>query len=92
MQSDHAAQVTYMNFYRLYKKLGGMSGTLMPNFWELRKVYRRWVTKIPTNRPVMRRQPSDGVYPTEGAKFDAVVKQVKEMSAAGRLSPAGLRC
>ena len=91
MASDHAAQVTFQNFYRIYKKLAGMSGTLMPNFWELRKVYRRWVTKIPTNRPVMRTQPSDGVYPTEGAKFDAVVKQVKAMSAAGRPVLIGTR-
>ncbi len=91
MQSDHAAQVTYMNFYRLYKKLGGMSGTLMPNFWELRKVYRRWVTKVPTNRPVMRVQQTDRVFPTEQAKFEAVVKQVQEMMAGGRPVLIGTR-
>lgn len=91
MQSDHAAQVTYMNFYRLYKKLGGMSGTLIPNFWELRKVYRRWVTKVPTNRPVMRVQQTDRVFPTEQAKFEAVVKQVQEMMAGGRPVLIGTR-
>jgi preprotein translocase subunit SecA len=91
LQSDHAAQVTYMNFYRLYKKLGGMSGTLMPNFWELNKVYRRWVTKIPTNRPVRREQYPDQVFPTEDAKFAAVVKQTKEMLAAGRAVLIGTR-
>ena len=86
LQSEHAAQVTYMNFYRLYKKLGGMSGTLMPNFWELRAVYRRWVTKIPTNRPVKREQMPDAVYPTEQTKFTAVVQQI---AAHGRPGPAG---
>ena len=91
MQSDHAAQVTYMNFYRLYKKLGGMSGTLMPNFWELRKVYRRWVTKVPTNRPIKRVQHSDLVFPTEQAKFEAVVKQVQAMMAGGRPVLIGTR-
>ena len=91
MQSDHAAQVTYMNFYRLYKKLGGMSGTLIPNFWELRKVYRRWVTKVPTNRPIKRVQRRDQVFPTEKAKFDAVVKQVQEMMAVNRPVLIGTR-
>lgn len=91
LQSDHAAQVTYMNFYRLYKKLGGMSGTLMPNFWELKKVYRRWTTKIPTNRPVKRVQYPDAVFPTEQAKFEAVVKQVQEVIAAGRAVLIGTR-
>ncbi|MGL4419531.1 MAG: helicase-related protein, partial [Gemmataceae bacterium] len=91
MASDHAAQVTFQNFYRLYKKLAGMSGTLMPNFWELRKVYRRWVTKIPTNRPILRVIPPDAVFPTTGAKFDAVVKTVKEMQAKGRPVLIGTR-
>ena len=91
LQSDHAAQVTYMNFYRLYKKLGGMSGTLIPNFWELRAVYRRWTTKIPTNRPVKRVQMPDAVFPTEQAKFAAVVESVRQMVAAGRPVLIGTR-
>ncbi len=91
MPSEHAAQVTFQNFYRLYTKLAGMSGTLMPNFKEMRRVYRRWVTKIPTNRPVKRKQSPDAVYPTEGAKFDAVVKQVREMVDQGRPVLIGTR-
>ncbi len=91
MASEHAAQVTFQNFYRIYKKLAGMSGTLMPNFSEMRRVYRRWVTSIPTNRPVKRRQSSDNVFPTEGAKFDAVVKQIQEMIALGRPVLIGTR-
>ena len=91
MASEHAAQVTFQNFYRLYKKLAGMSGTLAPNFWELRRVYRRWVTRIPTNRPVIRNNMPDAVYPTEAAKFDAVVKQVREMVGKGRPVLIGTR-
>jgi preprotein translocase subunit SecA len=91
VQSEHAAQVTYMNFYRLYKKIGGMSGTLMPNFWELRKVYRCWVSKVPTNRPVLRTQAPDQVYPTEKAKFGAVVRQVQAMMDRGRPVLIGTR-
>jgi preprotein translocase subunit SecA len=91
MQSDHAAQITYQNFYRLYKKLAGMSGTLMPNFWELRRVYRRWVTKVPTNRPVVRTQAPDAVYPTEQAKFEAVVRQIQHMQERGRPVLVGTR-
>ena len=91
MQSDHAAQITYQNFYRLYKKLAGMSGTLMPNFRELRRVYKRWVTKIPTNRPVKRHQPGDAVFPTEQAKFEAVVEEVRGMVDRGRAVLIGTR-
>ncbi len=91
VQSDHAAQITYQNFYKLYKKLAGMSGTLLPNFWELRKVYRRWVTKVPTNRPVRRVQWADGVHPTENAKFTAVVMQIQQMHGLGRPVLVGTR-
>jgi preprotein translocase subunit SecA len=91
VQSEHAAQITYQNFYRLYKKLAGMSGTLMPNFWELRKVYRRWVSKVPTNRPVRRTQAPDAVFPTEAAKFAAVVAQIQQMHALGRPVLVGTR-
>jgi preprotein translocase subunit SecA len=91
MPSEHAAQVTFQNFYRLYKKLAGMSGTLMPNFWEMRRVYRRWVTKIPTNRPIKRVQTADAVLPTEAAKWQAVVTQVQEMHSKTRPVLIGTR-
>lgn len=91
MPSDHAAQITFQNFYRLYTKLAGMSGTLMPNFWEMRKVYRRWTTRVPTNKPSKREVFPDRVFPTEDAKFDAVVKNTQEMLAAGRPVLIGTR-
>ncbi|MCE9565196.1 MAG: preprotein translocase subunit SecA [Planctomycetes bacterium] len=91
MPSEHAAQITFQNFYRLYGKLGGMSGTLMPNFWEIRKVYRLWTTSGPTNRPTKRVVLPDEVYPTEDAKFDAVVKKTREMLVSGRPVLIGTR-
>ncbi|MCS6865294.1 MAG: preprotein translocase subunit SecA [Gemmataceae bacterium] len=91
MPSSHAAQITFQNFYRLYEKLAGMSGTLMPNFWELRKVYRLWTTAVPTNRPTRRQVLPDQVYPTEEAKFNAVVKITQEMLQKGRPVLIGTR-
>src|SRR5262245_12159853 len=91
MPSEHAAQITFQNFYRLYTKLAGMSGTLLPNFWELRKVYRAWTSWVPTNKPCMRVVFQDEVYPTEEAKFDAVVEKTREMLTAGRPVLIGTR-
>ena len=91
MPSSHAAQITFQNFFRLYEKLAGMSGTLMPNFWELRKVYRRWTTLVPTNKPGRRVVMPDEVFPTEEAKFDAVVQKTQQMLAAGRPVLIGTR-
>jgi preprotein translocase subunit SecA len=89
--SSHAAQITFQNFYRLYEKLAGMSGTLIPNFWELRKVYRRWTTRVPTNKPCRRNQMPDLVFPTEAVKFDAVASVTQQMLAAGRPVLIGTR-
>ena len=91
MPSDHAAQITFQNFYRLYTKLAGMSGTLLPNFWELRKVYRRWTSKVPTNKPTKREVFPDKVFPTEDAKFEYVVKKTQEMLTTHRPVLIGTR-
>ncbi len=91
MPSDHAAQITFQNFYRLYTKLAGMSGTMLPNFWEIRKVYRRWTTWVPTNKPSKRVVFADQIFPTEEAKFNAVVRKTQEMLAAGRPVLIGTR-
>ena len=86
MASEHAAQITFQNFYRLYKKLAGMSGTLLPNFWELRKVYRRWATRVPTNKPSMRDVLPDAVYPDRGRE---VRRGGREDARDARGRPAG---
>ncbi len=89
--ADHAAQVTYQSYFRIYDHLSGMSGTLVQNFNEIRRVYRRWVVAVPTNRRVIREQYPDAVLPTEDAKFDAIVKQIKEMQEKGRPVLVGTR-
>jgi len=91
MASSHAAQITFQNFYKLYEKLAGMSGTLLPNFWELRKVYRRWTTRVPTNKPTRREVLPDSVFPTESAKFDAVAQAARQMIQLGRPVLIGTR-
>jgi preprotein translocase subunit SecA len=90
-KTDHAAQVTYQSFFKLYTKLSGMTGTAIQNFWEMRRVYKVWVVQVPTNRPPQRKVLPDRVFPTEDAKFDAIVEDVKRMSGEGRPILIGTR-
>jgi preprotein translocase subunit SecA len=89
--TEHAAQITYQRYFRLYEKLAGMSGTAAPNFWEVRRVYKIWVVRVPTNRPVIREQLPDRVFPTEEAKFEAVVEDILRLRAEGRPVLVGTR-
>ena len=89
--ADHAAQITYQSYFRLYKKLAGMTGTAAQNWYEIRRVYKIWVVCVPTNRPVIRETRPDRVFPTESAKFDAVVEEVQRLQAAGRPVLIGTR-
>jgi preprotein translocase subunit SecA len=89
--TEHVAQITFQSYYRLYKKLAGMTGTARQNRWELRRVYKRWVVCVPTNRPVRRIDYPDRVFPTEDVKFDAVVKDVSRLVAKGRAVLIGTR-
>jgi preprotein translocase subunit SecA len=89
--SDHAAQITFQSYFRLYKRLSGMTGTALQNRWEIRRVYKLWVVCVPTNRPVIRDMQSDRVFPTEAAKFAAVVQEVSRLHAAGRPVLIGTR-
>jgi preprotein translocase subunit SecA len=91
MAADHAAQITFQSYFRLYNKLCGMTGTAAQNFWELRRVYKLWVVCVPTNRPCIREQLPDRVFPSEDAKFAAVVEEVKRMRAQGRPVLIGTR-
>ncbi len=90
-KTDHAAQITYQSYFKLYKKLAGMTGTAIQNFWEMRRVYKLWVVQVPTNRPCIREVLPDRVFPTEDAKFDAVVEAVKRLKADGRPVLIGTR-
>jgi preprotein translocase subunit SecA len=89
--SDHAAQVTFQSYFRLYKKLGGMTGTALQNRWEVRRVYKIWVVCVPTNRPIRREQWPDRVFPNEDAKFDAIVLEVARLRSLGRAVLIGTR-
>src|SRR5262245_254269 len=89
--ADHAAQITFQSYFRLYDKLAGMTGTGAQNFWEIRRVYKIWVVCVPTNKPCIREHLPDRVFPTEDAKFDAIVESVKELHAKGRPILIGTR-
>jgi preprotein translocase subunit SecA len=91
LASDHAAKVTFQSYFRLYKKLAGMTGTAAQNWLEIRRVFRLWVVQIPTNKPVIRQHLPDRVFPTEEAKFDAIVDEVQKLQAGGRPVLIGTR-
>jgi preprotein translocase subunit SecA len=89
--ADHAAQITFQSYFRLYAKRSGMSGTAVQNFWELRRVYKLWVVCVPTNRPARRLDLPDRVFPTETAKFDAVAEEIERLQSQGRPVLVGTR-
>ncbi|HET6627758.1 MAG TPA: preprotein translocase subunit SecA [Nocardioidaceae bacterium] len=78
------ATVTLQNYFRLYEKLGGMTGTAMTEASEFDKIYKLGVVPIPTNMPMVRKDQGDLVYRTEGAKFNAVVDDITERSRRGQ--------
>jgi preprotein translocase subunit SecA len=77
------ARITYQRFFRRYRRLTGMSGTLHPVARELWRVYRLAVAKIPTHRPVQRRHLPDLVLATEAEKWQAIVARVRELNQRG---------
>ncbi len=78
------ATITLQNFFKLYKKLSGMTGTAMTEANEFWKIYKLDVVTVPPNRPTKRILFTDSIYRTEKEKWDAIVKEVKEVSATGR--------
>ena len=78
------ATITIQNYFRMYAKLAGMTGTAATEAEELWKVYKLEVTTIPTNRPMVRTDLKDLIYKTEGGKWAAVVEEVKERHALGQ--------
>src|SRR6266540_1775426 len=78
------ATITFQNYFRMYKKLGGMTGTAYTEREELGKIYNLDVVVIPTNRDMVRQDMDDQIYRTEHAKFDALVREIKEMQEIGR--------
>ncbi|MGW5193920.1 preprotein translocase subunit SecA [Kribbella sp. NPDC004138] len=78
------ATITLQNYFRLYDKLAGMTGTAMTEANEFSKVYKLGVVPIPTNKPMIRVEERDLIYRTEDAKFDAVVKDIVDVHATGQ--------
>ena len=77
-ESKTLATITFQNFFRLYKKLSGMTGTASTEATEFEQIYRLDVVEIPTNRPMVRKDLPDMVYKTEKGKFEAVIEQIVE--------------
>ncbi len=83
-ESQTLATITYQNFFRLYRKLSGMTGTAMTEESEFQQIYRLDVVEIPTNRPMARRDHPDLVYKTEAAKYAGVIKQIADCHRRGQ--------
>jgi len=85
------ATISYQNFFRMYEKLAGMTGTAATSAEEFERIYGLKVVVIPTNKPVIRIDYPDVIYKTEKAKFDAVVREIEEMYKIGRPVLVGTR-
>ena len=83
-ESKTQATITYQNFFRMYKKLAGMTGTAKTEEEEFREIYNMQVITIPTNRPLIRIDNPDILYPTLSSKFAAVVNEIKERHSKGQ--------
>jgi len=83
-ESKTLAMITFQNYFRMYKKLAGMTGTAATEEEEFRKIYGLDVVVIPTNKPMIRIDYPDVVYKTEKAKFEAVVREIEECYKIGR--------
>ena len=83
-ESKTLATITFQNFFRLYEKLSGMTGTALTEEEEFAAIYRLDVVEIPTNRPVARQDHPDTVYKTEAGKFRAIIRQVEACYGKGQ--------
>ncbi|WP_460367032.1 preprotein translocase subunit SecA [Actinocorallia lasiicapitis] len=83
-ENQTLATITLQNYFRLYDKIGGMTGTAQTEASEFNKIYKLGVIPIPTNRPALREDVADVVYKTEQAKFDAVVDDIAERHEKGQ--------
>ncbi|MCI9166145.1 MAG: preprotein translocase subunit SecA [Oscillospiraceae bacterium] len=83
-ESKTLATITFQNYFRLYNKLSGMTGTALTEEEEFGSIYKLDVIEIPTNKPMIRQDDHDVVYKTEAAKFNAVIEQIKTCHAKGQ--------
>jgi len=83
-ESMTLATISFQNYFRLYEKLGGMTGTAMTESEEFHQIYKLDVVEIPPNRPVVRDDRSDRIYKTENGKFHAIVREVQMLHTKGQ--------
>ena len=83
-ESKTLATVTIQNYFRMYQKLAGMTGTAKTEEEEFREIYNMDVVEIPTNKPVVRQDLQDAIYATEKGKFDAIVDRIAQVHATGQ--------
>jgi preprotein translocase subunit SecA len=83
-ESKTLATITFQNYFRMYAKLAGMTGTAATSAEEFAKVYKLDVLEIPTNKPMIRKDLPDVVYKTEKGKFNAIVELIKELNKKGQ--------
>jgi len=83
-ESQTLATITFQNYFRMYKKLSGMTGTAVTEAEEFAKIYKLETVVIPTNQPMIRKDMNDLIYRTEEGKFKAVIEDVKERSKKGQ--------
>ncbi len=83
-ESKTLATITFQNYFRMYEKLSGMTGTAMTEEAEFREIYNLDVISIPTNKPVIRKDQNDVIYKNENGKYRAIVESVKESNKKGQ--------
>ena len=83
-ENQTLASITFQNYFRMYDKLSGMTGTAETEVEEFQKIYALNVVVIPTNKPLIRKDNNDVIYKTEREKFNAVIEELKELNANGQ--------
>ncbi|MCK9372133.1 MAG: preprotein translocase subunit SecA [Sulfuricurvum sp.] len=83
-ETQTLADITFQNYFRMYDKIGGMTGTAQTEATEFAQIYNLDVISIPTNVPVIRQDLNDLIYKTESEKFDAVIAKIKELNGKGQ--------
>jgi len=83
-ESQTLATITFQNYFRMYNKLAGMTGTAVTEAEEFAKIYNMETVSIPTNKPMIRKDMNDLIYRTEAGKFKAVVEEIKKRNNAGQ--------
>ncbi len=83
-ESKTLATITFQNFFRLYSKLSGMTGTALTEEAEFQQIYKLDVIEIPTNKPIARIDENDVIYKTERAKFNAIIRKIAECNQKGQ--------